>query len=103
MPFVTPQFSRKQVNTAARNLVKLHTSWLHGGDLAESDYFSVLTEYAQALDIVDNWRSSHSGPLLNLRILLTKSRERVDSEALIAQRIKRLSSIAIGGGHGRQW
>jgi ppGpp synthetase/RelA/SpoT-type nucleotidyltranferase len=95
MPFVIPQYSRQRVNAAGRSLIQLRDNWLHSSNLSDSDYMMVVTEYAQALEIVNNWRSSHSGPLLYLRMLLTNHAKRVDREALIAQRIKRLSSIEL--------
>jgi hypothetical protein len=49
-------------------------------------------ELTDALNIINNWRTSHSFPLNTFQIWL-KSRTRDAEGALIAQRIKRLSSI----------
>jgi len=51
--------------------------------------------YFDSLDVINNWRSSHSGPLLHMRMLLTNNAKGVDHNSLIAQRIKRLSSIEL--------
>jgi hypothetical protein len=48
-----------------------------------------------AVNIINNWRSSHSGPLLSMRMLLTRQAQGIDPNVLIAQRIKRLSSIEL--------
>jgi hypothetical protein len=53
------------------------------------------TDYDGAIEIIDNWRSSHSFPLNAMQILLRRQAARVDSNALIAQRIKRLSSVEL--------
>lgn len=45
------------------------------------------------LDIVDNWRSSHNYPLHSLTMNLRTRARSVDQGALIAQRLKRLTSI----------
>ena len=47
----------------------------------------------QAKEIVDDWRASHAYPLATLRILLQERARRVDPEALVAQRLKRLTSV----------
>ncbi len=52
-------------------------------------------EYYEALDIINNWRSSHSRPLYTFRFGVRRHAERVDPNALVAQRIKRLSSIRL--------
>lgn len=46
-----------------------------------------------ALQIINNWRSSHSFPLNTIQVTLRRLTRREDQAALVAQRIKRLSSI----------
>ncbi|MCG3730999.1 RelA/SpoT domain-containing protein [Vibrio cincinnatiensis] len=46
-----------------------------------------------SLDILNNWRLSHSYPLEKIRTYLEQSAQGVDPKALIAQRIKRVPSI----------
>lgn len=43
--------------------------------------------------VIDNWRTSHSMPLLVFRMGLTKRAQRIDHEVIVAQRLKRFSSI----------
>jgi hypothetical protein len=50
--------------------------------------------YFQALPIINNWRSSHGYPLNTFQVNLRQQARRVDVEPLVAQRTKRLSSIA---------
>jgi hypothetical protein len=45
------------------------------------------------LDVINNWRSSHSFPLQCIKMALLKRAKKVDNNAIIAQRLKRLSSI----------
>lgn len=49
--------------------------------------------YANALTIINNWRSAHNLPLLFFRLALTKRTRNVDSNCIVAQRIKRLQTI----------
>jgi (p)ppGpp synthase/HD superfamily hydrolase len=53
------------------------------------------SELEEAYSVINNWRSSHSRPLYTFRIGLRRHAERVDQNALVAQRIKRLSSILL--------
>lgn len=46
-----------------------------------------------ALEILNNWRSAHSFPLNTMQMGLRRIGRNVDNEILVAQRIKRLSSI----------
>jgi RelA/SpoT family protein len=78
MDWVSPQYSRRKVDTAGE---------IFASDLPEYD------EFNDALSIINNWRSSHSRPLYTFRLGLRRHAEKVDQNALVAQRIKRLSSI----------
>jgi len=82
MDWVSPQYSRSRVDRA--------------GALLASDFVDVdFDEYDDALTVINNWRSSHSRPLYTFRIGIRRHAERVDENALVAQRIKRLSSIRL--------
>lgn len=87
MAFSVPQYSRSKVNAAGEDLVRFVTR--------QSFDVEVFRAYLSALDIINNWRASHSGPLLFMRMLLTRQAKSVNSTALIAQRIKRLASISL--------
>jgi hypothetical protein len=76
--WVSPQYSRKKVDAAGVIFAS-----------EEPD----LNEFNDALNIINNWRASHSRPLYTFRLGIRRHAERVDANALVAQRIKRLSSI----------
>lgn len=79
MGWVTPQYGRGRVDAAGRTLALPQAS----------------STYDEALDIINNWRSSHGFPLNTIQIGLRKRARRVSADALVAQRIKRLSSIRL--------
>lgn len=76
MKWTRPEYSRSAVDKAGRALC--------GPDCPDRD---------AALAVVDNWRSAHSYPLHALTMNLRRRVASVDQGALIAQRLKRLSSI----------
>jgi hypothetical protein len=80
MEWVCPQYSRSRVDWAGELLISDRP------DLAKFD---------EALTIINNWRASHSRPLYTFRLGLRRHAEKVDESALVAQRIKRLSSISL--------
>jgi hypothetical protein len=47
------------------------------------------------LSVINNWRAAHSYPLQVLKMALLTRAKRIDPRALVAQRLKRLSSIAL--------
>lgn len=85
MAWATPQFSRAQVDAAGRVLIGFAE---RGTGFDPGAFFD-------ALDVINNWRSSHSFPLNTFQSTLRKKGRRVDPECLVAQRIKRLSSVAL--------
>src|ERR1700690_3451494 len=78
MAWTKPQFSRSQVDDAGKVLTS-----------ASQDYLKMFD--AQA--VINNWRSSHAFPLNTFQNGLRQRAKLVDSNSLVAQRIKRLSSI----------
>ncbi len=50
-------------------------------------------DLGQAYMIIENWRTSHARPLLAFRIGLERRAKRIDTKALISQRLKRFSSL----------
>ena len=86
MEFVAPVYRRDVVNRAGEKLID-------ATPLSGVDWGNYWTEYFNALEIVNNWRSSHAYPLLVMRVTLGRYANKVDPDALIAQRIKRLVSI----------
>lgn len=80
MDWVSPEHSRSKVDEAGDCLVS-------GGVSFE--------QMELALAIINNWRSAHSRPLYTFRIGLQRHAAKEDPSALVAQRTKRLSSIAL--------
>lgn len=88
MAWVTPQFSKVQVNRAGELLVRGKPA-----DYEDPDKF--IDAYYDALDVVNNWRSSHSFPLNTFTVGLKRRARNIDAHCIIAQRIKRMSSIEL--------
>ena len=88
MAWVVPQHSRGRIDAAGDELV--------AGAQFETDVSGEtwLAKYDEALQIINNWRSSHSYPLQVIKMSLLGRAKRIDESAIVAQRIKRLSSIA---------
>jgi hypothetical protein len=80
MAWATPGYSKSRVNDAAREYMDPDTS---------------PEDREIALAVINNWRSSHAFPLNTLQMNLRGKARQVDSDAIIAQRIKRLSSIEL--------
>lgn len=77
--WVAPVYTPKQVDHAGRILAETSTS---------------ADAYLEALRVVDNWRASHSFPLNTFQVGLRRRARQIDDHAIVAQRLKRLSSIA---------
>lgn len=78
MNWVTLEYSRSQVDAAGRALAA-----------GEGTPEQVDLE----LDVLNNWRAAHSFPLNTIQIGLRRRAQRADPHALVAQRLKRVSSI----------
>jgi len=76
--WAVPLYTKGQVDRAGRTLVAANVP---------------LPDLLDAYGVVNNWRSSHSFPLNTFQVSLRNRARQIDNEALIAQRIKRLSSI----------
>jgi hypothetical protein len=74
--WAVPNFSKGKVDKA-------------GVELFSHDLFA----YNDSLEIVDNWRSAHNYPLNIFQDGLRKRAKPIFKDCIIAQRIKRLSSI----------
>ena len=72
--FETPQYSKKQITKA--------------GKILASDDAS-LKESVHALEVLNNWRSSHAYPLQ----VIARKLKRDNTNAIVVQRLKRLDSI----------
>src|ERR1041385_4384880 len=99
MAWTRPLYSRRQVDVAGANLANNFVTLLQRYTSDSSDDVSVnyekfFEEYDRTLAIINNWRASHSLPLLTLKKALQYRAKKVDENAIIAQRLKRLFSIS---------
>lgn len=78
MKWITPKHSKEKVKKAGASLIK-------------EDVKSV--EFQQAIPIFHNWRSAHAFPMQIILDLLRKNAIRIDRNALVVQRLKRIPSI----------
>lgn len=75
--WATPLFSRNQVDRAGFAI---------SGKIDNVDL-------DWAIEVINNWRSSHSYPLINFHINLRQKVRNIQNEIIVAQRIKRIESI----------
>jgi ppGpp synthetase/RelA/SpoT-type nucleotidyltranferase len=78
MEWATRQYSVADIDAAGAGLVRRKYTAL---------------ELDNILTVINNWRASHSFPLNTFQCTLRRKARQIDSNALIAQRLKRLSSI----------
>jgi ppGpp synthetase/RelA/SpoT-type nucleotidyltranferase len=79
MEWAKPENSKNQIDKAGKIIV--------------SDCDKSSAQYSDALSIVNNWRASHNYPLNTFKVTLRTYASSIDDGFLVAQRIKRLSSI----------
>jgi ppGpp synthetase/RelA/SpoT-type nucleotidyltranferase len=84
MAWIKRQYSKGQIDRAGALLVALNSEMLVPAD-----------EVDPAFVVINNWRSAHSYPLQAIKMNLLRRAKKIDSEALIAQRLKRLPSITL--------
>lgn len=87
MAWVEPQFDAQRINVAGRALVQALNADIQGWSATEWSAFD------QELAVINNWRSAHAYPLNTFQINLRTTSRKFDKSALVAQRIKRLTSI----------
>jgi hypothetical protein len=80
MAWVRRQFSKGDIDKAGNALITLPPSH---------------PNREEALGVINNWRSCHGYPLQTIKMTLLNRARKVDGNALIAQRLKRLPSIAL--------
>ena len=78
--WVKPEYSKRSVGRAGKAYVS--------GDVT-------LLEFSAASLVIDNWRAAHGFPLNTLQILLRDRARKVDPDAIVAQRLKRMPSIEL--------
>lgn len=80
MAWAKLQHERREVDTAGRTLGKL-------------TFPVVSSEGLSALAIINNWRASHAYPLNTFQLTLRRKARKIERDAIVAQRAKRLESI----------
>jgi hypothetical protein len=78
MEWTEPRFERREVDAA-------------GQILRSSD--APARDVSHAFEVLDNWRASHAFPLNTFQVVLRKRAREFDPGVLVAQRLKRASSI----------
>lgn len=78
MEWIKREFSKGQIDKA-------------GSMLLETNPDQLILE--NALEAINNWRAAHHYPLNTFKVTLRRKSAEVDPDSLVAQRIKRLSSI----------
>ncbi len=92
MAWSAPRYSRGQVDAAGEILI--HPPPLFAlPKPASKNIRCVSIDELNAIDVINNWRASHNWPLYAIRKTLQSRAKRITPEAVIAQRIKRLTSI----------
>lgn len=80
MAWAKLQHDRSEVDAAGRMLAKLT--------------FPVTdVEGLNALSTINNWRASHAYPLNTFQLTLRRKARKIERDAIVAQRAKRLESI----------
>ncbi|MDB5763970.1 MAG: hypothetical protein JWQ21_2965 [Herminiimonas sp.] len=82
MAWPTLNYSRSQVTKAGQILI------------SDSDRDG-LDDWLWAYDVLTNWRACHGYPVNTFQATLRQKLKRIDANALVAQRLKRLPSIRI--------
>lgn len=81
MAWSKPEYTKSEVNRA--------------GDIFRTHEDALTADLTSALDVINNWRSSHSFPLNTFQNDLRHKAIRIDTKSLISQRIKRLAAIQL--------
>jgi ppGpp synthetase/RelA/SpoT-type nucleotidyltranferase len=87
MEFVQPKYNRGQIDRSGDAIIT-------NPEALEFFNFLVDPKFEKARAIVENWRSSHAYPMQIIRNNLVNRARKYDNHAIVAQRLKRFSSIA---------
>ena len=80
MEWAKPEHSRNQVDRAGMAILRPVNA-------------DTLDDYVGAVQVINNWRSAHSYPLNCFQTNLRQRARKIDSHALVSQRLKRFESI----------
>lgn len=87
MAFVTPQYSKGQINAAGRLLAQPTAKVIGPAQL------KIYPDLAHATLVLNNFRASHLYPINTFQATLRLRLKKLDKKALVGQRLKRLPSI----------
>ena len=79
-----PRYSRNKVDEAGKLLLQFDSVF---GPIVSP------TSYSETMEVVNDWRQSHTAPLYLIRKVLENRAKRINSSAIVAHRLKRLPSI----------
>jgi len=85
MEWARPEYQRGEVDRAGRRLVQL----MNVPDWTVDDQ----ADWHRSVAVINNWRAAHAYPLNTFQATLRGKSRKVDSNAVVAQRTKRLWSI----------
>ena len=88
MAWTTLDYSRRKVDWAGKVLINRPD----GGHRSFKDFQEVL-DWSEALDVINNFRSTHGYPLHATTMTLRQRVPKVDNRAVVVSRLKRLVSI----------
>src|SRR5271157_4596780 len=80
MKWTPPQYDGREVNKA-------------GNCLITTDGVVSIMDRNHMLEVINNWRAAHGFPLQCMKMTLLNRARKIDAKAIVAQRLKRLSSI----------
>ena len=84
MAWSVPLYSRGKVDAVGKQLASIQRNWA-------AHPFQIYLQ--EVLDVANNWRASHLLPLYVIRRTLERRALRINSAAIVSERIKRLPSI----------
>lgn len=86
-------FDRAIISSVTYSTLRYSTEEVKAAGKVLVDAEASRDQRANALKILDNWRSVHAYPLQTIYMTLSRRARKVDSTAIMAQRRKRLASI----------
>lgn len=92
MAWAARVYGKGQIDRAGRSLASPEVPAQEG---EFEDYVQRIIDRDENIRIVDNWRACHAYPLQVVKMTLLNRAKKIDSKALIAQRLKRRPSIEI--------
>ncbi|HEC91374.1 MAG TPA: (p)ppGpp synthetase [Candidatus Atribacteria bacterium] len=85
MKWIKPKYSKTRIRKAGELLLR-----------AIADRSDQLPSgFDEALKVLSNWRAAHAYPMHVIRTLLRRAARKIDKEAIVVQRLKRVRSIIL--------